>query len=510
MLEPEIDDSYGYLGDNAFPFFEEIIIISDHEETSLQGYDDGEFNFLEVKNFSYPADALYHILTKKENRITYSALILCEHTMGDFDAALLISLLRLHPLGTLFPVVVLLDTDTQETDQQLAEIEKANLQALGAFSFLERPFTSQDLMNLAGKALAAHAEEEQKHYKTMQALERADDDAKAHFTQAWKQRLVNFEKSFVRFFYTPAENAGFEEIFLVGKQKYYDRLFHQATTCFERSSVNESPHRADSLIYLYAIQKEQDNPENAKIYLERAVDAYIDEAKWDKAGEYANLFSQEFPDRQNPIYHALQKHFSHANYTVVNNIVESAKTFLPLNDMAGFLLKLNGSKTFPQPITAFIDSNKELKQIIYESNFKETTLDGEEYRRQQERERTLKRLEMQRLARLSGKENNVMPKRQPKNNEKIVLNDPGKLSFDFSDKEQKKNELTETDPVSPADGEEKKSQTKNTSDTASKFGTNSSETVEGLPTVMLDGGNGSFLGDIINMAKFTRNLYKKK
>lgn len=47
-------------------------------------------------------------------------------------------------------------------------------------------------------------------------------------------------------------------------------------------------------------------------------------------------------------------------------------------------------------------------------------------------------------------------------------------------------------------------------ETASKFGTGSSETVEGLPTVMLDGGTGSFIGDIINMAKYTRNLYKKK
>lgn len=70
---------------------------------------------------------------------------------------------------------------------------------------------------------------------------------------------------------------------------------------------------------------------------------------------------------------------------------------------------------------------------------------------------------------------------------------------------QKKNNLTKNDSA------------ENTADTAaapgetaSKFGTGSSETVEGLPTVMLDGGTGSFIGDIINMAKYTRNLYKKK
>lgn len=508
MLEPEIDDSYGYLGDNAFPFFEEIIIISDHEETSLQGYDDGEFNFLEVKNFSYPADALYHLLTKKENRITYSALILCEYSLGDFDAALLISLLRLHPLGALFPVIVLLNPEMQDADPQFLEMEKLNLQALGAFNFLDRPYSPQDLMNLARKALVVHAEEEQKHFKTMQAIERAADEIKAHFTKTWKQRLINFEKSFVRFFYTPAANASFEEIFLVGKQKYYDRLFNQATACFERSSVNESPHKADSLVYLYAIQKEQANPENGKIYLERAIDAYIDDGKWDKVTECANLFSQEFPGKQSPIYLALQKHYNRANYATVNNIVESAKNILPLDDMAEFLLKLNGSKSFPPPITAFINDHKELKQVIYESNFKETTLDGEEYRKQQERERTLKRLEMQRLARLNGEENKFLPKRQPKSSEKIVLNEPKKFSFDFSDKEQKKNEITEKTSVSPA--ADSKQIPEQTTETASKFGTNSSETVEGLPTVMLDGGSGSFFGDIINMAKYTRNLYKKK
>lgn len=43
-----------------------------------------------------------------------------------------------------------------------------------------------------------------------------------------------------------------------------------------------------------------------------------------------------------------------------------------------------------------------------------------------------------------------------------------------------------------------------------EFGTGSSQKVEGMPTVMLEGGKGSFLGDIISMAKFTRNLYKKK
>lgn len=45
---------------------------------------------------------------------------------------------------------------------------------------------------------------------------------------------------------------------------------------------------------------------------------------------------------------------------------------------------------------------------------------------------------------------------------------------------------------------------------ADQFGSGSSQKVESMPTVMLEGGNGSFLGDIINMAKFTRNLYKKK
>lgn len=438
MFEPEIDDSYGYLGNNAFPFFEEIIVISDHEEPSLQEYSDNEFNFLEVRTFSYPADALYHILTKKENRITYSALILCERTLGDFDAALLISLLRLHPLGTLFPVVVLLEPEILGGDLQILETEKCNLQALGAFGFLERPYTPQELMDLVQNALTVHAEEEQKHLKTMQAIENASEEIKAHFTKTWKQRLINFEKSFVRFFYTPAANAGFEEIFLVGKQKYYDRLFNQATACFERSSADESPHKADSLIYLYAIQKEQCNPENGKIYLERAVDAYIDDRKWDKAAECADLFAKEYPDWQNPIYLALQKHFGRSDFSVVNNIIECAKNVLPVNDMVEFLLRLNGSKTFPPAVNAFINDHKELKRVIYESNFRETTPDGEEYRKQQERERTLKRLEMQRLARLNGEEHKYMPKRQPRSSEKIILNEPKMFSFDLSDKEPKK------------------------------------------------------------------------
>lgn len=447
MLEHEIDDSYGYLGDNAFPFFEEIIIISDKEENSFRPSQNIDLSFVEVRTFSSPADALYHLLTKKENRITYSALLLCEHNLGDFDAALLVSLLRLHPLGTLFPVAVILSPDEKnisqnfggsgDFDEEYWNMEKENLAALGAFDFIERPFTAQNLMDLARNALAVSAEEEQKHRKTMQAIERAGDEIKFHFAKTWKQRLLNFEKSFVRFFYTPAANAGFEEIFLVGKQKYYDRLFNQATECFERSSVNESPHKADSLVYLYAIQKEQQNPETGKIYLERALDAYIDDEKWDKVTECTRLFAEEYPDKQNPVFLALQKHFSRGNFNAVNRIMESAKDVVSVNDMAIFLLDLNGSKNFPPAVSVFINEHRDLKQVIYESNFKETTLDGEEYRKQQEREKTLKRLEMQRLARLNGEEHKFMPKRPARSAEKIILNEPKHFSFDFEGTKKK-------------------------------------------------------------------------
>lgn len=525
MFTEEIDDSYGYMGSNAFPFFEEIIIISANKDDNISCADDMDLNFIKVRTFTEPADALYHLLTNKENRITYSALMLCEYNLGDFDAALLVSLLRLHPLGTLFPVAVIIEPEDSRPlskfDEEFWITEKENLLALGAFGFLNSPLTVQAIMDIARQALAISAEEEQKHQKTMQAIERANSEIKNHFIKNWKQRLMNFEKSFVRFFYTPAANASFEEIFLVGKQKYYDRLYNQATECFERSSVSESPHKADSLVYLYAIQKEQEHGERGKIYLERAVDAYVDDANWNKVAECAKLFAEEFPDRQNPVYLVLQKHFSRGNYAVVNNIVESAKGILEEDDIASFLLSLNGSKNFPPEITAFINEHKELKQIIYQSNFKETTLDGEEYRKHQERERTLKRLEMQRLARINGEADKFMPKRRERSSEKIILNDPKMFSFDF-DKDSKKNEPDKYAAAENAPQTENPQQrglqaensanpaAQNEKSLAEEFGTGSSQKVEGMPTVMLEGGKGSFLGDIISMAKFTRNLYKKK
>lgn len=102
--------------------------------------------------------------------------------------------------------------------------------------------------------------------------------------------------------------------------------------------------------------------------------------------------------------------------------------------------------------------------------------------------------------------------------------------FPLTLREQKKNENNKIAAVS-ADGRpnEKQSTVQNpaekaaaapqssqnnspaqTDSAADEFGTGSSRSVETMPTVMLDGGSGSFLGDIINMAKFTRNLYKKK
>lgn len=434
------DDSYSYVfGDNAFPFFEEIIIISDREDSSISNYKIEEFNFLEVRNFVSPPDALYHILTRKEQKISYSALILCEQNLDDFDAALLISLIRLHPLGSLFPVVVLLDKPENSEESHFIQLEKMNLLALGACGFLIRPYSAQEIMDISRSALAKYAEEEQKHLRTMQAIDSATDEIKQHFIKTWKQRLINFEKSFVRFFYTPDANASFEEIFLVGKQKYYDRLFNQATQCFERSSVSESPHKADSLIYLYAIQKEQSNPEAGKIYLERAIDAYVEDENWDKVKESTGLFKKDYPDSKNPIFLALKKSFMRTQYFTVTSIVESVKDVIPVEELAEYLVQINGSKNFPPMLGSMLDKYQDLKKVIYESNYKETTLDGEEYKKHQERERTLKYLEMKRQARLSGEEDKFGIKRQPKSTEKITLITPENFSLDFQfDKEAKK------------------------------------------------------------------------
>ena len=104
MAETNTDaSSYAYSSEAALPFFEEFIVITNQEDTSFYDSNAQSIDVLDIKIFSSPADALYHILTKKETKLSYSALILCDYDLGDFNAAFLLSLLRLHPLGALFP-----------------------------------------------------------------------------------------------------------------------------------------------------------------------------------------------------------------------------------------------------------------------------------------------------------------------------------------------------------------------------------------------------------------------
>lgn len=294
----------------------------------------------------------------------------------------------------------------------------------------------------------------------------------------------------MRFFYTPDENAPFEEHFQIGEQKYHDRLFGQATTCFERSSAQDSPHKSDALVYLYGIQKEQGQPEKGKAYLEQAVHAFVENGDWEKVAGSTEIFMQDFPQEQNPLYTALQKNFALTNYTTVTNILEVAEKMLPTADIANFLLQINGTKTFPPAIAGFLDKHKELQQVIFQSNIKNMLLDGDEYRREQERIRAITYLEQQRLSRIRGSQQSS--------------------ASGTASKTQKTGQSTAS-----------ANSMQNTSSAGTKAANNQSANggtpqdepqlreVEHMPTVMLTGGKGRFLDDMINMAKYTKNFIKK-
>lgn len=495
--------SYEYRDENTAAFFDEIIIISDKEE-----YIPADISSIDatIIPFSAPENALYYILAQKENNISYSALILCEYAFGDFDAALLISLLRLHPLGALFPAGVIFSAPQNDADKEFIAKEKINLKALGASFFLVHPFSFQSLSVITRGLFAQNQIAFEKYYNNLLALEKAPEEKRRLFMANWEQKINAFEKSFVRFFYTPDENADYEEIFEIGQQKFNDRLFHQATTCFMRSSKEDSPHKSDSFAYLYIIEKEQGQAEQGKVYLERALNAFMENNEWEKAADCAKMFSEDFPAEQNPLFSALQKNFSRTNYGTVNKILETAEKIFPTKDIAAFMLQFNGSKDFPPAIAKYLSIHTELQKIIFSSNIKDLILDGDAYRKEQERQRALNYLEKQRLTRIHGENPAKTGKTQTSQTKREPI---ASLALDLNSQEDD----------SPADKETLPNKTNN--DNAINF--KEEETIKGnkekqkepqlhrvedMPTVMLSGG--SFLGDMINMAKYTRNFYKKK
>lgn len=489
-----------FANENTSTFFDEIIIISDKEECIPA---DTDFLDATIIPFSAPENALYYILAQKENNISYSALILCEYSFGDFDAALLISLLRLHPLGILFPVGVIFNTAENNFDEDFIAKEKMNLKALGASFFLVYPFSFKSVSVIARELFMQHKESTKKYYANLQALENAPEEKRKLFHTNWEQKINNFEKGFVRFFYTPDENANYEELFAIGQQKYQDKLYRQASTCFERSSSEESPHKSDSFAYLYTIEKEQGQPEKGRAYLERAVNAFIDNGEWEKAAHSAELFSEDFPEEQNPLYPAIQKNFAHTNYGTVNKILEAAQKILPAEDIAGFLLQMNGSKKFPPVIAKYLDKHRDLQQIIFSSRMKDLVLDGDEYRREQERIRAITYLEKQRLERIHGKKST--PENAQANKAKA-----SQTNAPDSDQKELLAALSLNLAAENANFPDETEQTDTAgSDANSREKIPQLHPVEDMPTVMLD-AKGSFLGDMINMVKYTRTLYKKK
>lgn len=489
-----------YSDDNS-SFFDEIIIISDKEECIPA---DTDFLDATVIPFSAPENALYYILAQKENNISYSALILCEYGFGDFDAALLISILRLHPLGTLFPVGVIFNSPENNFENDFIEKEKDNLKALGASFFLICPFSFKSVFVLTRELYSQNKEAIQKYYANLLALEKAPEEKRKLFYANWEQKINSFEKGFVRFFYTPDENADYEEIFVTGQQKYADKLYKQATSCFERSSAEDSPRKADSFAYLYSIQKEQGHPEHGKIYLERAVGSFIENGEWEKASRGAELFAEDFPNDPNPLLFAIQRNFIYNNYEMVNNILETAKKILPAKNIADFMLQMNGSLKFPHAIQKYLEKNKELQQILFSSNIKEFIPDGYEYRREQERIKAIANLEKQRLARIQGEKsakvnayagNAQTPVQSAPVNEKELA---ASLALNLA---------AENTGFSDEDRQTDNSAEKKNADNKSKAP--QLRPVEDMPSVMLD-GNGSFLGDMLNIVKYTRKLYKKK
>ena len=491
MAETNTDaSSYAYSSEAALPFFEEFIVITNQEDTSFYDSNAQSIDVLDIKIFSSPADALYHILTKKETKLSYSALILCDYDLGDFN-----------------PVGVVFYPGNTAFDNDFLKKEQANLSTLGAAFFLIHPFNLGKLLEKANDSLFQYTQELQKYHATLNALEKTTEEKRLAFSSNWKKRVHSFEKSFVRFFYTPAEDADYEEIFLVGKQKYKDRLFNQATHCFERSSSQNSPRKSDSLAYLYGIHKELGNPETGRYYLERAIHAYIETENWDNAAKSAKLFSQDFPEGQNPIFTALQNNFALTNYNTVNKIIESAKAVFPVNEIAEFLLQMNGSKVFPPSIAGYLDTQKELQQIIFKSNIRGIVLDGEAYRKQQEQERKLNYLEQQRLSRINGTGNTLKTAPLPSKN---PLQSPAQTPGRNTAQEAAAAET-------PPSLKEKLAQTLKENNTQEKKQAGQAKneetetpSVESMPTIMLKGGKGSFLEDMLNMAKYTRTLYKKK
>lgn len=492
-----------FADENTSTFFDEIIIISDKEE-----YIPADADFLDaaIIPFFAPENALYYILAQKENNISYSALILCEYSFGDFDAALLISLLRLHPLGTLFPVGVIFNP-AENTDDFIAK-EKKNLKALGAAFFLVYPFSFKSVSVIARELFIQNKEAVKKYYANLQALENAPEEKRSLFHTNWEQKINNFEKGFVRFFYTPDENADYEELFAIGQQKYQDKLYAQASNCFELSSTDGSPNKPDSFAYLYCIEKEQGQPKKGREYLERAVSSFIENAEWEKAAHSAELFSEDFPEEQNPLLSAIKKNFAHTNYGMVTKILETAQKVLPAKDIAGFMLQINGSKKFPPVIAKYLDRQKDLQQIIFSSNIKDIVLDGDEYRREQERIRAITYLEKQRLERIQEKKS--APENAQANKAQTSQN-----NAQSSDQKELLAALSLSLAAEDADFSDEKKQAEQTDNAAAADRDKEIQKepqlhpVENMPAAMLD-AKGSFLGDMINMVKYTRKLYKKK
>lgn len=472
-------------------FFDELIIISDKKDSIP--VDLGTVDTTIIP-FSVPENALYHILTEKEKDLAYSALVLCDYHFGDFDAALLISLLRLHPLGTLFPLGIIFNMPKSAEDSDLLDKEMKNLKILGASFFLIRPFTFAEMLDTFQEAYEQQSKDIQKYYNNLLALEKANEEKRNLFLSNWEQKLSSFEKGFMRFFHTPDENAAFDEHFMIGEQKYHDRLFGQATTCFERSSAQDSPHKSDAFVYLYGIQKEQGQLEKGKVYLEQALHSFVENGDWDKVTESAEIFMQDFPDEQNPLYGALQKNFALTNYTAVNNILEVAEKMLPTDDIANFLLQINGNKKFPPAIAGYLDKHKELQQVIFQSNIKDVLLDGDEYRREQERIRAITYLEQQRLSRIRG-------------------NSQGTQNAPNSTGSAGRSSARGADNPNAQDGSQTAANAKSAGNNGKSSDTAKGEPqlreVEHMPTVMISGGKGRFLDDMINMAKYTKNFIKK-
>jgi len=486
--------------DADMSLFSEVLLVAKDEESSREDRRVlRRTGFRGMQFFSSGVDIIRYILTKRENvKSPYSCLVICHEQLSDMDASTLVSLLRLHPQGSVIPVLTIITPDTLPSHSVSLESYKEKYKLLGVFDVLMRPLTPNEIFKIAQKAYAVYEEMNNKSKALAVAVEKASESLRVRYNAAEQEKVKLFELTIAKFIFESPQGMSYEEAYNEGCEKLKNKLYEHAWRYFKRAIAADSPYKADALFALYQLYKERQESSTSKVYLIQACQAYIDDGAWDRVEECVKCFSQEFSKCPHPILGIITTAIKRSDVEQLDSLLCASKGSISCEEISRSIVTGCFHYELSPEIMRVLSSDVDICTRVLE------LLQERRLNRQTREQGTA--LDQASLAYMHGNSNKINNSLiRFSSNEDMdtslsdyLLSDSSLLSAS-STKEFQHDDFYDVEILD--DSLEKQ---------AVRLGVGSKGSIESLPLVVLSERNkGSFLSDVISIAKQTAKIYRK-